>query len=64
MSQEITQKTPNLTHEHLSFLDNLRDSGDVNMWGADVYLRTAYPYLSQRESRDILFYWMDTFAYV
>ena len=60
MSQAITEKPPNLLPEHLEFLDDLRDLGDINMWGAAVPLRAAYPSLSQREARDILFFWMDT----
>ena len=64
MNQTITEKPANLLQEHLDYLVTLRDSGGTNMWGADTFLRTAFPSLSQRESRDILFYWMDTCAYV
>jgi hypothetical protein len=60
MSNITTEKPANMLQEHLDYLVTLRDSGDTNMWGADTYLRAAYPLLSQRDSRDILFYWMDT----
>lgn len=59
-----TRETPvNLLPEHLEFLDDLRESGEINMMGAAEPFRNAYPSLSRRESREILFYWMDNFAY-
>ncbi len=63
MSTKTHEKPANLLPEHLEFLDDLRESGEINMMGAAEPLRNAYPSLSQRESRDILFYWMDNFAY-
>lgn len=63
MSTETHEEPVNLLPEHLKFLDDLRELGEINMMGAAEPLRNAYPYLSQRESRDILFYWMDNFAY-
>lgn len=60
MPQITVEKPANLAPEHLEFLDDLREAGHTNMWGAAAPLRKAYPSLSQRESRDILFYWMDT----
>ncbi len=60
MPETTTQRPANLMPEHLVFLHTLQKSSLINMWGAAEPLRKAYPALSQRESRDILFYWMDT----
>lgn len=51
-----------VTEEHLVFLDNLRESGATNMWGAGEYLENEYPELSEKEAGKILLYWMDTFG--
>jgi hypothetical protein len=55
-------KPERLQEEHLEFLDNLRDSGVTNMFGATEYLLLEYPELSDKEAKDILFYWMKTFS--
>ena len=51
-----------VTQEHLDFLDELRESGDTNMYGADPFLRDAFPELAELEARDILRYWMQSFT--
>jgi len=56
------QKPFNLTDEHLEYLDNLREDGIVNMFGARPYLQVAYPELTKKQSGDILSYWMKTFS--
>lgn len=48
--------------EHLEYLDDLRESGETNMFGASRYLQIEYPELSKRESGDVLLYWMRTFS--
>lgn len=57
-----TTKPVKLSDEHLEFLDNLRESGVTNMFGARPYLMKAFPELSPKEAVDILDYWMDTFS--
>ena len=47
--------------EMFLFLDNIRESGVINMWSAGQYLEECYE-LSKRESRDVLLEWMKTFA--
>jgi hypothetical protein len=47
--------------EHLDFLDDLRESGVTNMFGAGPYLRDEFP-LTKSESHAVLSYWMKTFA--
>lgn len=46
----------------LDYLDDLRESGVTNMFGATPYLRKAYPELSEDAARDVLVYWMKTFG--
>lgn len=58
-----------VTDEHLTFLDELRESGETNMFGAGPYLDEEFPELregkrshrSSDKARAILSYWMDTF---
>lgn len=51
-----------VTEVHLMYLDDLRESGVVNMWGAAPYLEKAFSELHTNQSRDILLYWMETFS--
>jgi len=48
--------------KYLIYLDALRESGATNMFGAIPYLQDEFPDLSEKEARDILWYWMDTFG--
>ena len=48
--------------EYYEFLDNLRESGVTNMFGAIPYLIEEFSDLSQVEAREILKNWMDTFS--
>jgi len=45
---------------YFEFLDDLRDSGAVNMFGASVDLREEFG-LGKIEARKILGQWMDTY---
>jgi hypothetical protein len=59
-----------VTQEHLEFLDDLRESGDTNMYGAGPYLDAEFPDLndgrpshhSSDMARKILVYWMESFG--
>ena len=51
----------NVTDGHLRYLDNLRDSGETNMFGAAQYLASTFG-LSTKEARGILVYWMQTYG--
>ncbi len=44
-----------------SFLDNLRDTGAVNMFGAAVYVRSAFGY-DKKLSSKLTILWMENFA--
>lgn len=48
--------------EYFLFLDELRESGVTNMFGAAPYLKEAFSELSNRKAKDILLEWMKTFA--
>lgn len=43
------------------FLDKLRDSGSINMFGAAPYVSEAFG-VSKHEARDLVKNWMQTFA--
>jgi len=47
--------------EYLEYLDDLRLSGETNMYGAASYLQQEFD-LSRKEAREVLFYWMETFS--
>ena len=50
-----------VTDEHLQYLDELRASGDTNMYGAGPYLAQEFG-ITQSESHEILGYWMKSFS--
>lgn len=49
-----------MTEEHFEFLDELRKSGETNMWGAAPYLRDWFG-LGKKDAADYLLYWIETF---
>ncbi len=50
-----------VTNEHLDYLDELRESGVTNMFGAGSYLQDKFE-LDKNEAKEILLYWMKTFG--
>ena len=48
--------------EYLDFLDELRETGVTNMWGAAPYIEQEFPEVGERESEEILVYWMKSFG--
>lgn len=42
------------------FLDGLRNSGKINMFGAAPYVERCFP-VSRKEARELVLEWMDTF---
>lgn len=44
------------------FLDALRESGAVNMFGAAVYIQGEFSLLSSSEAKEFLMEWMRTFS--
>ncbi len=47
--------------EYLEYLDDLRESGVTNMFGASQYLEEAFD-LNQYDAKDVLLFWMETFG--
>lgn len=67
---EAKEKPAFCTDEHLTFLDELRESGETNMLGGAMYLDEQFPELSDGDARSfgssekagaILLYWMASF---
>lgn len=60
------------TDEMLEFLDELRESGITNMYGAGPYLEEEFPvtladphprsFRSSEKAGEVLLYWMKTFG--
>jgi hypothetical protein len=56
-----TEERPEfVTDDHLEYLDELRESGVTNMYGAGAYIEREFE-LSPDESRKVVTYWMHTF---
>ena len=47
---------------HLTYLDDLRESGVTNMFGAGEYLERTFSELNRGEAGTILGYWMESFG--
>ncbi len=45
-----------------NFLDNLRESGEVNMFGATEDLMHEFPFMDKRKARGYLMTWMQNFG--
>ncbi|MDA3834053.1 MAG: hypothetical protein PF495_11720 [Spirochaetales bacterium] len=54
----IKEKQIMENEKYYEYLDQLRESGETNMFGAVPYLRKIYPELNKTEARDILKNWM------
>lgn len=49
------------TEEMLVYLDELRNSGATNMFGARPYLQEEFPHLSVDQALDVLIWWAGTY---
>ena len=70
MSEQTEKQRPEYaTDEMLQYLDELRESGDINMYGARSYLEREFPELvaghpsfhSSEKAHAVLSYWMSSF---
>lgn len=50
-----------VTDEMLEYLDDLRESGRTNMWGASPYVGAQFG-LTIKNADQVVFYWMKTFS--
>ena len=55
------EKPEVVEEEHLEYLDDLRESGATNMFGAGTYLQDAFD-MDRKDASAILNYWMETFS--
>ena len=46
--------------DYLEFLDNLRESGETNMFGAGEYIQEQF-HCTKQEAKEALMDWMKTF---
>lgn len=61
MIKSTAQRPEVCSEEMLVYLDELRESGKTNMFGAGPFLEKEF-ILTKREARDVLLYWMNTFS--
>jgi uncharacterized protein YciI len=59
-SSKETSKGTRMNEDHRQFLNELRDSGIVNMFGSMTYVRDQFG-LSKAEATAIVLEWMKTF---
>lgn len=56
------EKPDFVKEDHLLFLDDLRESGVTNMYGATPYLMEEFAELNKNQAMKVLIYWMNTFG--
>lgn len=61
-SEQVPSRPDFVEEAHLDYLDNLRDSSIVNMFGAVPYLLEEFSGMTQKEARQVLQYWMESFG--
>ena len=61
MIEKIGVKMVEEKESMFQYLDDLRESGQVNMFGSGAYLQSAFG-LSRYEARDVVLEWMKTFG--
>ena len=49
------------TEEQLQYLDDLRDSGITNMFGAGPFLQYLFG-LDRKQAHELLAHWMETYS--
>ena len=58
---EVMERPEIVEDEHLEFLDELRESGVTNMFGADAYVINEF-FVDKKTAGTIVQYWMDSFS--
>ena len=61
-NETVFQPRPGDLAKYVNYLDELRESGKTNMFGATPYLVKEFPELDDRRARMILVHWMKTFS--
>tara|TARA_R110002020_G_scaffold26072_7_gene84378 strand:+ start:830 stop:1042 length:213 start_codon:yes stop_codon:yes gene_type:complete len=60
MTEQTEGRPEIVTDEHLTYLDELRESGETNMFGARPYVAEEFA-LEDKDAAAVLKYWMQTF---
>jgi hypothetical protein len=60
-AETATRKTTPAEQEILEYLNDLRNSGATNMFGALPYLTAEFPYEEKTECKRCLMLWMNNF---
>lgn len=60
MKTETTRQTTPMEKKVLNYLNELRDSGETNMFGARPYIIRKFP-VSSDEAKRLLMLWMHNF---
>ena len=60
MSEAKVERPEVVKDEHLTYLDDLRESGITNMFGAGEYVERRFS-LDRSTARTILTFWMKSF---
>lgn len=55
------ERPTSVKDEHLTYLDNLRETGVTNMFGAAPYIKEEFG-VDTKTAGEILVYWMQTFG--
>jgi len=56
-----TARPDSVTDERLVYLDELRESSVVNMYGAGEYVEREFG-VDRTEAKEVVTYWMETFG--
>jgi hypothetical protein len=62
MASLIKAIGPDQLTEYFQFLDDLRETGSTNMFGAAPYLQRTYRGMTREEAHTVLVAWQDTFS--
>lgn len=57
----MTERPAFIKDEYLTYLDELRESGETNMFGAVPYLEDEFGF-SKQDAKTVLSYWMKSFG--
>lgn len=60
-AETSTRKTTEIEQEILKYLNDLRNSGATNMFGALPFLQAEFPDETKQECKRCLLLWMDNF---
>jgi len=61
ITQVNIPRPDHVTEEHLVFLDELREEGEINMMGGASYLMKEF-FIPRKDAREILTYWLFSFG--